>query len=165
MWKSFSINLLTGILQLLATSSRTIFSGFSSMNTFVSLLLVLVQIHPWNYFLFFMLVALLQLVHEMSSLPEMFYRKSVLKNSFKFTRSSDPKLFCQKSVLEKFAKFFEKHMCNFNILIKSQTGKLKLYLKRLQQRCFLMNVPNFLYNIINCRTSTSGRFLILGIPL
>ena len=165
MWKRFSINLSTGILQLLATSSRTIFRSFSSMNTFVSLLLVLAQNHPWNNFLFFMLVELLQLVHEMSSLPEMFYWKSVLKNFFKFTRSSDPKLFCQKSVLEKFAKFLEKHMCNFNILIKSETGKLKLYLKRLQQRCFLINVLNFLYNIINSRTSTSSRFLILGIPL
>ena len=35
----------------------------------------------------------------MSSLPEIFYRKCVLKNFSKFTRGSDLKVFCQKYVL------------------------------------------------------------------
>ena len=50
------------------------------MNTFESLRLVLVEKASVNSFLFYMLVEILQLVYEISSLAEVLYRKSVLKN-------------------------------------------------------------------------------------
>ena len=55
-----------------------------------------------------MLVEILQLVHEISSLP---YKKDVLKNFSKFTgkhKKQSSGGFLSKDVLKKFAKFTEK---------------------------------------------------------
>ena len=70
--------------------------------------------HPGNSFLLCMLVEILQLVHEISSLQEVFYKKVFSKtsqNSQVNARSSHPEVFSERGVLLNFGKFTEKHIC------------------------------------------------------
>ena len=60
------------------------------------------------------MIEILQLVHEMSSFPDVLYKRGVLKNFPKFTekhkkQSSGGVL--SKDVLKYLAKFTEKHLC------------------------------------------------------
>ena len=62
------------------------------------------------------MVEILQLVHEISCFPEVFYKRSVLKNFSKFTdkhkeQSSGGVLSEEKMLLKNFAKFTEKRLC------------------------------------------------------
>ena len=104
-WKRF-FYLPAGISQLLyeLTFSQKIFRDFKGMKTFKLLLFGLI----WLY----LLVKIQQLVHEISSFPELSYKKNALKNFSKFTNkhirrssqklirwSSHPQVFCQKIFL------------------------------------------------------------------
>ena len=76
------------------------------MNIFEWLLLVLMLEH-FKYFLVYLLVEIQQLVHKISSFPDILYKKGVQKNFSKFTdknkkQSSTGNL--SKDVLKKFAK-------------------------------------------------------------
>ena len=67
--------------------------------------------HLGNSFLVYLLVGILQLVHEINSFSEVLYKRDVLKNFLKFTdklkkQSSGAAL--SKDVLKNFAKFTEK---------------------------------------------------------
>ena len=66
----------------------------------------------WNSFLLYLLVGILQLVHEMSSFPEVLYKRGVLKNFSKFSdkhkEQSSVEVFCQKMFLKIFVKPTEK---------------------------------------------------------
>ena len=75
------------------------------------------------------MVEILQLVHEISSFPEVLYKRGVLKNFSKLTlkhknQSSGGVL--SKDVLKNFAKFTEKHLWQGLFLKKLQAGNLKL---------------------------------------
>ena len=67
--------------------------------------------HLRNSFLRYLLIEILQLVHKISSFPEVLYKRGVLKNYSKFTdkhktqSSAGARL---KNVLKNFAKFTEK---------------------------------------------------------
>ena len=56
-----------------------------------------------KYFLLYLLVKILQLVHKLSSFPEVLYKIGDLKNFSKLqvnTRSSHPEVFCKKMLLK-----------------------------------------------------------------
>ena len=81
-----------------------------------------------NSFLLYLLVEILQLVHETSSFPEVLYKRSVLKNFSKFPdkhkkQSSGGLL--SKDVLKNIANFTEEHLCQSLFLTKLQAGNLK----------------------------------------
>ena len=76
----------------------------------------------------YLLVEILQLVHEISSFSELFYKRGVLKNFSKLTdklkkQSSGGVL--SKGVLKNFAKFAEKHLRR-NLYFNKVAGNLKL---------------------------------------
>ena len=96
-----------------------------------------------------MLVEILQLVHEISSFPEKFFKKGVPKtfqNLHVNTRSSHLELFCQKGVLSKnLAKFLIKRLCL--CLFLNIVGSWKpeaLSKNRLPCNCFPVNLVNIL---------------------
>ena len=65
----------------------------------------------WNSFLLYLLVGILQLVHEMSSFPEVLYKRGVLKNFSKFSDKHEEQLsggVLSKDVLKNFVKLTEK---------------------------------------------------------
>ena len=67
-----------------------------------------------QFFTVSLMVEILQLVHEMSSVSEVLYERGVLKNFSKFTdkhkkHSSGGVL--SKDVLKNLTKFTEKHLC------------------------------------------------------
>ena len=77
----------------------------------------------WNSFLLYLLVGILQLVHEMSSFPEVLYKRGVLKN---FSKSTDKYKkqwsggVLSKDVLENFTNFIGENLCWSLSLIKLQ---------------------------------------------
>ena len=61
-----------------------------------------------------MVVEILELVNEMSSVPEVLYKSSDLKNFSKFTDKQKKQStgdILTKDVLKNFAKFTDKHLC------------------------------------------------------
>ena len=66
--------------------------------------------HLLNNFLLCLLVEILQLVHEISSFPEVFYEKGVLKNFSKLTDKHKKQSF--GGVLSKDVKMFLKLLQN-----------------------------------------------------
>ena len=66
--------------------------------------------HLLNNFLLYLLVEILQLVHEISSFPEVFYEKGVLKNFSKLTDKHKKQSF--GGVLSKDVKMFLKLLQN-----------------------------------------------------
>ena len=69
--------------------------------------------HLWNCFLLYLEVEILQLVHEISSFPEVLCKRGVLKIFSKFTnkhKKQSPEGVLSKYVLKIFAKFTEKHL-------------------------------------------------------
>ena len=58
-------------------------------------------------------------------------------------RSSRPEVFCKKSVLRNFAKFTRKHLCQ-SLLFNKGLRLATLLKKRLWRRCFLVNFTKFL---------------------
>ena len=70
--------------------------------------------HLRNTFYLHLVVEILQLVHEISSFPEVLHKRGALKNFSKFTdkhkkQSSGGVL--SKDVLKNFAKFTDKRLC------------------------------------------------------
>ena len=81
------------------------------------------------FILFYLVVEILQLVHEISCLPEVLYKIGDLKNFSKLlvnTRSSHPEVFCKKMFL-KILQISQKNVfAGVSFLIKLQAGNLKL---------------------------------------
>ena len=101
----------------------------------------------------YMPVEILQTVHEISSLSEVLYKKSVLKIFKKLagnTRCRQPKVFCRKRVLKSFTNYLEKHLCRCQNFVGSMLETLLK--KRPQYCCFLENFVSFLRTLF-CRTS------------
>ena len=104
-----------------------------------------------------MLFESLQHVHEISSLPEVFYKKGVLKNFSKFRGEHKNKSFegvLSKRFFKNFANFLEKHPHRSVFLDKAAGRKL---IKRLKHRYFLVDFENILKTLF-CRTSANDMF-------
>ena len=89
----FFVNLQVGISQLhyRLTSSQIIFRGFKYMNAFEQLLPLVQMLEKHlglfyckNTFLLYVVVEIAQLVNEVSSFPEVLYKRCDLKNFSKF---------------------------------------------------------------------------------
>ena len=82
-----------------------------------------------KYVLLYLVVEILQLVHEISSFPEVLYKIGDLKNFSKLqvnTRSSHPEVFCKKMFL-KILQISQKNVfVGVPFIIKLQAGNLKL---------------------------------------
>ena len=78
-------------------------------------------------FLLYLMVEILQLVHEISSFPEVLYKRYVLKNLSKFTEKKHKKQSSggalTKAFLTNFAKFTEKYI--FGILFSNKIAGWK----------------------------------------
>ena len=82
-----------------------------------------------KYFLLYLVVGILQLVHEISSFPEVLYERDDLKNCSKWqvnTRSSHREVFCKNMFLKIFQNSQKNVLAGVPFLIKLQTGNLKL---------------------------------------
>ena len=77
----------------------------------------------------YLVVQILQLVHEISSFPEVLYKMSNQKNVSKFqvnTRNSHPEVFCKKIFLNILQNSQKNVLAGVSFLIKLQAGNLKL---------------------------------------
>ena len=77
----------------------------------------------------YLVVQILQLVHEISSFPEVLYKMSSQKNVSKFqvnTRISHPEVFCKKIFLNILQNSQKNVLAGVSFLIKLQAGNLKL---------------------------------------
>ena len=93
-------------------------------NGYFSFFYKMLEKHLWNSFSLYLLVEILQLVHEISSSSEVLYERGVLKNFSQFTdklkkQSSGGVL--SKYVLKNFAKLTGKHLCR-NLFIYKVAG-------------------------------------------
>ena len=82
-----------------------------------------------KYFLLYLVVGILQLVHEINSFPEVLYERDDLKNFSKLqvnTRSSHREVFCKKIFVKIFQNSQKNVLAGVPFLIKLQTGNLKL---------------------------------------
>ena len=82
-----------------------------------------------KYFLLYLVVGILQLVHEITSFPEVLYERDDLKNFSKWqvnTRSSHREVFCKNMFLKIFQNSQKNVLAGVPFLIKLQTGNLKL---------------------------------------
>ena len=73
----------------------------------------MLQKQLWNTFSLYVEVEIQQLVNEISSLPEVLYKRGDLKtsrNSQIITRSNHLDVFLFKDILKNFAKFTDKHL-------------------------------------------------------
>ena len=73
----------------------------------------MLQKHLWNRFLICLLVEILQLVHEISSFPEVLCKRGVLKNFSKYTDKRKKQSSARCSIkrfcsIEKFCKIYRK---------------------------------------------------------
>ena len=62
----------------------------------------------------------------------------------KRNRNSRPEVFCKKSVLRNFTKFTGKQLCQSLFLKKKRPWPATLLKKRLWHRCFAVNIVKFL---------------------
>ena len=79
----------------------------------------------------YLVVEILQLLHEISSFPEVLYKRSVLKNFSKFTdkykkQSSGGVLWKEKMFLKIFQNLQKNIVAGVPFLIELQAGNLKL---------------------------------------
>ena len=77
----------------------------------------------------YLVVQILQLVHEISSFPEVLYTMGDLKKFSKFqvnTRNSHPEVFCKKIFLNILQNSQKNVYAGVSFLIKLQAGNLKL---------------------------------------
>ena len=75
------------------------------------------------------MVEILQIVHKISSFPEVLCKRGVLKtsqNSQINTRSSHPEVFCQNIFLKTLQNSQKNNFAEGSFLIKLQAGNLKL---------------------------------------
>ena len=104
--RAFFVKFKDGISQLQyeLTSSQKIYRDFKQMNIFEWLLLIL-MLEYFKYFLLYLLVEIQQLVHKISSFPNILYKKvfrRTSQNSQIKIRSIHPHEFCQKMFLKNF---------------------------------------------------------------
>ena len=78
-------------------------------------------------------------------------------------RSSGPEMFCKKSALKNLAKFTEEHMCQSFFFNKVSHRTETLLKKSLWHRCFPVNLARFLRTpfLQNCEFSKSLKTIIL----
>ena len=93
-------------------------------NGYFSFFYKMLEKHLRNSFSLYLLVEILQLVHEISSSSEVLYERGVLKNFSQFTdklkkQSSGGVL--SKYVLKNFAKLTGKHLCR-NLFVYKVAG-------------------------------------------
>ena len=112
------VNLQVGISRLhySLTSSKIIFRDFKYMNAFEQyfLLYKILEKHLWNSFLLYVEVEIQQLVNEITSFPEVLYKKGDLKNFSKLTdkhKKESSRGVLSKDILKHFAKLTDKHLC------------------------------------------------------
>ena len=85
-----------------------------------------------KYLLLYLVVEILQLVHEISSFPEVLYKIGDLKNlqvNSKLqvnTRTSHREVFCKKMFLKVLQNSQKKVFAGVSFLIKLQAGNMKL---------------------------------------
>ena len=72
-------------------------------------------------------------------------------------RSSRPEVFYKKSVLRNFAKFTEKHLCQSLFFNTVWVRRSTLFKKRLWHSCFPVNFAKFLRKPFCCRTLPVAR--------
>ena len=85
--------------------------------------------HLRNSSLLYLVVEILQLVLEISSFSEVFYKGGVLKKLLKIqinTKTSHPEVFCQKMFLKILQNLLKNIFARVSFLIKLQAGNLKL---------------------------------------
>ena len=85
--------------------------------------------HLRNSSLLYLVVEILQLVLEISSFSEVFYKGGVLKKLLKIqinTKTSHPEVFCQKMFLKILQNLQKNIFARVSFLIKLQAGNLKL---------------------------------------
>ena len=85
-----------------------------------------------KYFLLYLVVAILQLVHEISIFPEVLYKIGDPKNFSNLqenTRSSHPEMFYKKNVLKIFGRFTEKRLC-WSVFFDKAAGWKPLTVRR-----------------------------------
>ena len=94
------------------------------MNGYFSFLHKMLEKHLWNSFLLFLVVEILQLVHEVSSFSLVLYERGVLKNFSKFTEKRKKQSYrsaLSKDVPKNFVKFTETHLCR-NLFLNKVAG-------------------------------------------
>ena len=72
----------------------------------------------------YLVAVILQLLHEISSFPEVLYKRDILKNFSKFTEKHKKQPsggVLSKDVFKNFAKFTEKHLCR-SLLFNKVSG-------------------------------------------
>ena len=87
---------------------------FATSYGLFSFLYKMLENHLWNSFLLYLMFQILQLLHEISSLPVLLYKKGFLKNSSKFTnkhKKQSSGVVMSKDILTNFAKFTGNHLC------------------------------------------------------
>ena len=87
--------------------------------------------HLWNRFLLYLVVEILQLVHEISSFPEVLYKRGILKNFTKLTdKHNKQSPGCVLSKEKMFLKILQNSQKNIfagvSFLIEMQAANLKL---------------------------------------
>ena len=87
-------------------------------------------------------------------------KESKSGDMFRISQKLLPEVFCKKSVLRNFAKFAGKHLRLSFFLIKLQ-GPATLLKRRLWRRCFSVNFAKFLRTPF--LQNTSGRLLLISV--
>ena len=114
------------------------------MNGYFSFLPKMLEKHLWNSFSLYLLVPILQFVHEISSFSGVLYNRGVLKNFSKFTdklkkhvegdaskkkrinKMRHSEVFCQKLFLQILQNSQKNISVRISFLIKLQAANLKL---------------------------------------
>ena len=99
------------------------FKILTSSNGYLLFLFKMLQKHLWNSFLLYLVVEILQLVHE----TKVLYKRGVLKSFSKFSdKNKEQKSggVLSKEVLKIFVKFTEKHLCRSLLFNKVAGWKL-----------------------------------------
>ena len=93
-------------------------------NCYIWFLYKMLEKHLWNGITLYLLVKILQLIHEIISFSEVLYERGVLKNfsevTYKLTKESSGDV-QSKDVLKNFEKLTEKHLCR-NLFFNEVAG-------------------------------------------
>ena len=122
---------------------------------YFSFLCKMLEKHLWNSFLLYLLVEFLQLVHEITSFPEMLYKRGILKNLSKLIdkHEKQPRGVLSKDVLKNFEKFTEKRLCWSLFLNKVAGWKLET----VRSSCWRCSVKKVFLTLLK-RDPRTGEF-------
>ena len=117
--------------------------------------------HLWNSFLLYLMVEILQFLHEVTTFLEVLYKRSVMKNFSKFTdkHKKQSKGVQRKDVFKNFAKFTEKNLCWSLFLRKLQV---------LRPATLLRKIPTHMLSCKICKLFKNNYFeehLWMSIPV